>query len=79
MDKTTLFDVSLIESANAKEVIQEVWQILSERGYKPINQIVGYLMSGDPGFISSYRGARDKILSIDRAELLACIVKEFVK
>ena len=50
--------------------------ILSERGYNPINQLVGYLMSGDPGYISSYKDARKKILSINRSDLLAFLINE---
>lgn len=79
MDNTTLFDVQLLARANVKMILKEVYQLLEERGYQPINQIVGYLMSGDPGYISSYKGAREKIISIDRATLLAYIVQEYLK
>ena len=79
MDSTTLFDVQILKSANAKIILKEVAKLLEERGYQPINQIVGYLMSGDPGYISSYKGARDKILTIDRSELLAYLLQEYLK
>ncbi len=79
MENTTLFDVLVLERANVKNVIKEVSNILEERGYNPVNQLVGYFMSGDPGYISSYKNARDKILSIDRAEILAYIVEEYLK
>lgn len=79
MDSTTVFDVSLLEQANAKLILKEIYEILKERGYNPINQIVGYLMSGDPGYISSYKDARDKITSIDRAELLGYILEGYLK
>ena len=79
MENTTLFDVSVLESANVKNVIKEVCSLLEERGYNPINQLVGYFMSGDPGYISSYKGARDKIMSIERSEILAYILKEYLK
>ena len=59
--------------------MENVFNVLEERGYQPINQIVGYLMSGDPGYISSYKGAREKIMSIDRAMLLAYILQEYLK
>lgn len=78
MDDTTLFDVKLIEKESAKMTLKEVYQILEERGYNPINQIVGYLMSGDPGYISSYKDARDKMLSVDRSELLAYLVSDYL-
>lgn len=79
MDNTTLFNVKELEEANARLLLKEVSEILLERGYNSVNQIVGYLMSGDPGYISGYKGARDKILTIDRAELLAIIVKDYLK
>ncbi len=79
MENTTLFDVSVLESANVKNVIKEVCSLLKERGYNPVNQLVGYFMSGDPGYISSYRGARDKILSIDRSEIMAYILREYLR
>ncbi len=78
MDDTTLFDVKLIEKESAKRTLKEVYEILKERGYNPINQIVGYLMSGDPGYISSYKDAREKILSVDRAELLAYLLGDYL-
>lgn len=79
MENTTLFDVSVLESANVKNVIKEVCSLLKERGYNPINQLVGYFMSGDPGYISSYKGARDKILTLDKAQALQVIIKDFLK
>ena len=79
MENTTLFDVSVLESANVKNVIKEVCSLLKERGYNPSNQIVGYLISGDPGYISSYKGARDKILTLDKAQALQVIIKDFLK
>lgn len=79
MENTTLFDISVIESANVKNVIKEVCSLLKERGYNPINQLVGYFMSGDPGYISSYKGARDKILTLDKAQALQVIIKDFLK
>ena len=74
-----MFNVSDLESANAKLILKEVYQILEERGYQPINQLVGYMISGDPGYISNYKSAREKILTIDRAELVAYILKEYLK
>ena len=79
MENTTLFDVSVLESANVRNVIKQVCSLLKERGYNPINQLVGYFMSGDPGYISSYKGARDKILTLDKAQALQVIIKEFLK
>lgn len=67
---TTLYSASEFEQALVKATLQEVVVALKEKGYDPINQIVGYLMSGDPGYISSYKDARKKITSIDRNRIL---------
>lgn len=79
MSSTTyLFDVSEINDALVKETIKEVWNALEERGYNPVNQLVGYLMSGDPGYISNHKQARNKIMKIDRSKILEIIVKEYM-
>lgn len=79
MSSTTyLFEVAEINDALVKETIKEVWQALEERGYNPVNQLVGYLMSGDPGYISNHKKARNKILKIDRSKILEIIVKEYM-
>ena len=79
MDKTVLFDVEEIKNASIKETLNEVYKSLKERGYNPINQLTGYLITGDPGYISNYQNARTKIASIDRSELVAVIVKDYLK
>ena len=79
MDKTVLFDVEEIKNASIKETLKEVYESLKERGYNPINQLTGYLITGDPGYISNYKDARTKISSIDRSELVAVIVKDYLK
>lgn len=78
MDKTTLFDVSLIKRENIIKTLREVYEALEERGYNPINQIVGYLISGDPGYISSYKDARSKMISLDRSEVVMLLLVEFI-
>ena len=78
MDKTTLFDVSLIKRENIVKTLREVYDALEERGYNPINQIVGYLISGDPGYISSYKDARSKMISLDRSEVVMLLLVEFI-
>ena len=79
MDKTVLFDVEEIKNASIKETLKEVYESLKERGYNPINQLTGFLITGDPGYISNYQNARTKISSIDRSELVAVIVKDYLK
>lgn len=60
------------------QLIQDVSLALEEKGYEPVNQIVGYLMSGDPGYISSYKDSRKKITKVERTKLLNCLVKSFL-
>ena len=79
MEETTLFNVGVLRQANAKLILKEVRDILLERGYNPINQIAGYLMSGDSGYITSYKNACEKITSIERTELLALVLEEYLK
>lgn len=79
MDKTIIYDANEFKDAIALATLKEVSDILKERGYNPINQIVGYLMSGDPGYITSYKDARIKITSISPSKILEVIVKEAIK
>ena len=78
-DKTSLFNVKDIDNRFISDILEEVWGSLEERGYNPSNQIVGYLISGDPGYISSYQDARNKIQQIDRAKIIEVLLKEFYK
>lgn len=79
MEETKIYDSTIFKEALIGNLVKEVVEILSEKGYNPINQIVGYLMSGDPGYISSYKDARKKILSINRSDLLGFLVKEYLE
>lgn len=78
-DKTNLFNIKDIDSRLVHTVLEEVWNSLEERGYNPSNQIVGYLISGDPGYISGYKDARVKIQEIDRAKIIEVLLQEFYK
>ena len=77
-DKTMSFQVEREENTKAKEILKEVYQALTEKGYNPINQIVGYILSGDPTYITSYNDARNKIRTIERDELLEKMVKSYI-
>ena len=77
--KTTLFDVGTIKSKLISTTLDEVYNALEERGYNAVNQIVGYLISGDPGYISNYKDSRNKILDFDRAEIVAAILEKFIE
>ena len=78
-DKTSLFEVKPIDTELTRDILHEVYEALKERGYNPTNQIVGYLISGDPGYISSYKDARNKIQEIDRAKIVEILLTEFQK
>ncbi len=77
-DKTMNFEVERAENVKTKEILKEVYQALSEKGYNPINQIVGYILSGDPTYITSHNDARNKIRTIERDELLEKMVKNYI-
>ncbi len=78
-DKTSLFDVSVIKRKLISDTLKEVFDALKERGYNPINQLVGYLISGDPGYISNFKDSREKIMVFDRAEVLAIILEDYLE
>ncbi|TYP50363.1 IreB family regulatory phosphoprotein [Thermosediminibacter litoriperuensis] len=63
----------------AKQILTEVYNALKEKGYNPISQIVGYLLSGDPAYITSFKGARNLIRKIERDELLEELIKSYLE
>ena len=77
-DKTMSFSFEKEKNAMTKEILKEVYEALVEKGYNPINQIVGYILSGDPTYITSYNDARNKIRTIERDELLEKMVKSYI-
>ena len=79
MDMTKVYDGKLFRDAYIEDMLKEVTKSLKEKGYQPINQIVGYLMSGDPGYITNYQDARAKITSVERSKILELLVKEVIK
>ena len=81
MDSSTtfLFDVSEIDYLLVEETIKEVYNSLEEKGYNPINQIVGYLISGDPGYISSYNDSRKKICKLDRTQIVEVLLRNYMQ
>ena len=79
MYETRLFNVEELETALVKKTLNEIYAALEERGYNPINQLVGYLISGDPGYISSYKDSRKKITSLDRTKIIEALLKDYIK
>lgn len=76
-DETMLFRVER-EQTNVSRVLHEVYQALQEKGYDPVNQIVGYLISGDPTYITSHRNARSLIRTVERDEIIEELVKVYL-
>ena len=77
-DKTMYFKVEKEENTKTQEILKEVYEALVEKGYNPINQIVGYILSGDPTYITSHNDARNKIRQVERDELLEKMVKNYI-
>lgn len=77
-DKTMSFKVERDSSLEAKEIMKKVYDALVEKGYNPINQIVGYILSGDPTYITSHNDARNLIRKVERDELLEKMVKNYI-
>jgi len=79
-DDTTVINVTTeVDEEAIKSVLRDVLEALEERGYNPVNQLVGYLMSGDLGYISSYKDARNKISEIDRSIIIESLLKNYLR
>lgn len=78
MENTTLYSVEEFNKALTEAILTEVYNALLERGYDPTKQLTGYLMSGDPGYISSYKDARKKITGIDRSKIIEYLLDKVV-
>lgn len=80
---TTMLDDALQNKLNQNETVEliltDVFEALETKGYNPVNQVVGYLISGDPAYISSYQGARNKIQQVERDEIIEVLLEKFVE
>ena len=79
ISNTQYFKVKTEPEVQVKEVLNVVYNAMAEKGYNPVNQIVGYIMSGDPPYITSYKGARSMIMKVERDELVEELLKEYIK
>ena len=79
MTNTQFFQVESGPQISAKDILEIVYKALSEKGYNPVNQIVGYIMSGDPTFITSHYGARSLIMKMERDELVEEMLKTYIE
>ncbi|HCX64203.1 MAG TPA: IreB family regulatory phosphoprotein [Eubacteriaceae bacterium] len=76
-DFTMQFNIEEDKSKQINDLVKEVYDALTEKGYKPVNQLVGYIMSGDPTYITSYKNARNLIKKVERDELLEELVQSY--
>lgn len=79
LKNTQYFKVEKEPQMKVSDVIDVVYHALSEKGYNPVNQIVGYIMSGDPTYITSHRNARSLIMKVERDELVEEILRAYIK
>ncbi|HIV86906.1 MAG TPA: IreB family regulatory phosphoprotein [Candidatus Pygmaiobacter gallistercoris] len=77
-EPTTIFSIYEDKDHEIHQILTEVYAALKEKGYNPINQLVGYILSEDPTYITTYAGARSKIRKVDRDDLLAALLKQFL-
>lgn len=78
-DKTVMFNVDAEEINQARDILLVVYEALKEKGYNPINQMVGYLISGDPAYITGHNNARSLVRQLEREELIEEVVKFYLK
>lgn len=79
ISNTQYFKVKAEPEIQVKEVLDVVYNAMAEKGYNPVNQIVGYIMSGDPTYITSYKGARSMIMKVERDELVEELLREYIQ
>lgn len=79
LGNTQFFKVQQEPALGVTDVFEQVYEALKEKGYNPVNQIVGYIMSGDPTYITSYKNARSIIMKVERDELLEEAITYYIK
>lgn len=78
LGNTQFFKVET-DNTSVKEILADVYAALTEKGYNPVNQIVGYIMSGDPTYITSYKNARSMIMKVERDEILEELMENYIR
>ena len=79
LNNTQYFKVEEEKDLDVRDVIAAVYSALTEKGYNPVNQIVGYLMSGDPTYITSHKGARSLIMRAERDEIIEVFLEDYIE
>ena len=79
INNTQYFNVQKDMDFEVKDVIARIYEALTEKGYNPVNQIVGYIMSGDPTYITSHKGARSLIMRVERDEIIEVLLEDYIQ
>ena len=79
MNSTQYFKVKSDPEIRVKEVLEVVYNAMDEKGYNPVSQVVGYIMSGDPTYITSYKNARSLIMKVERDEIIEVLLEDYIK
>ena len=79
LENTQYFKMQSDQELQVGEVLHMVYQAMTEKGYDPVNQIVGYIMSGDPTYITSHNNARSLIMKVERDEIVEEVLQEYIK
>ena len=78
LEHTQFFKVGQEQKLGVEEIFEQVYEALAEKGYNPVNQIVGYIMSGDPTYITSHKNARSLIMKVERDEILEVLFENYI-
>ena len=79
LGNTQFFKVDVDTASSVEVILETVFEVMKEKGYNPVNQIVGYIISEDPTYITNYKNARTIISKLDRDELLRALVEDFIR
>ena len=79
LGNTQFFKVDVDAASSVEVILETVFGVMKEKGYNPVNQIVGYIMSGDPTYITSYKNARSLIMKVERDEIVEELLKNYIK
>ena len=77
-NNTQFFHVVIEQEYDVASILKDVYEALTEKGYNPVNQIVGYIMSGDPTYITSHKNARSLIMKVERDEILEVLFENYI-
>jgi len=79
LGNTQFFKVDVDAASSVEVILETVFEVMKEKGYNPVNQIVGYIMSGDPTYITSYKNARSLIMKVERDEIVEELLKNYIQ